>query len=602
MTLKQKMEPRRQWLHRRLVRACTGMCLLAVLCLFVRDASAQAAGGIRGTVTDAAKKPLAEVGVEISEVSGKPVQGGFVLTGRDGGFVLQVPPGAYDLKVTAPGHEPRTFKGLNVKAGGFTEQQVTLSGSTVQIDEMKVVGKPRQASDFTQMMKRQAAAGIMDNIAADTIKKIPESDVAGILTRMPGVVISEGKYMQARGMTKRYNNTILNGAVVPTTRPNEKLTPLDLFPGGVVDSISVAKTFTPDLPGNFSGGLCQIKTKALPDGPQVKLGYTAKYNTETTGEDYLTYNGGGKDWAGYDDGTRKLPHIIPGIKIGNTDKDTAGSVGVSAREREKLGESFDNTWNTHRRNAHLQSDYEFTAGDRMGKFGLVMSTYYKSDIKNYIDEERTYYAYAPASPGGQDPALSYDFERSRLIIKEGGLLNFGYEFSADHKMYFTNFYNRNTTDEARIALSTYHTDDASYYKTTKLRYIEEEFYSGGVAGDHRFDELLKSRVKWRYNFSLARMNDPDQRSNTYEFVRDINGNPTGEYILSSKKAEALLRQFSEQDEDMDDLAVDWSLEAPSPWSWLEPKFQFGAAYTKRDRDFYMRRFAFGTSKSRQVQI
>ncbi len=334
------------------------------------------------------------------------------------------------------------------------------------------------------------------------------------------------------------------------------------------------------MPGNFAGGLCQIKTKALPDSLQVKLGYTAKYNTETTGEDYLSYNGGSKDWAGYDDGTRKLPHIIPGetVRPGG-----AFTKGLSDRQIEKLGESFNNTWNTHKRNAHLQSDYEFVAGDRMGKFGLVMSTYYKSDIKNFVDETKTIYTLN--KDGSVRPNSSYDFEQSRKYIKEGGLFNFGFEFSPDHKIYFNNFYNRNTTDEGRI-YEGFNSDQATDIRVSRLRYIQEELYVGGASGDHEFDELLKSRIKWRYNFSLARMDDPDMRQSTYEFSE-----AQGKYLLSND-TEALLRQFTKQDEDMDDLAVDWSFEAPSPWSWLAPKFQFGAAYTKRNRDFWSRRFAF----------
>lgn len=574
------MDAPEQDLYTRIARICAGLCLLAFVCLAAGSSAAGDVSGIRGVVTDAAGKPLAEVGVEATDASGAAVQGGFVLTGRDGGYVLRLPAGTYGLKVTAPGFGTQTFRGLQVRDGTFTEKPVQLSGSTVQIEEMRVVAKPRQSSDFTQMMKRQASAGIMDNIAADTIKKIPESDVAGILTRMPGVVMDQGKYMQARGMTKRYNNTLLNGSIVPTTRPNEKLTPLDLFPGGVVDSISVAKTFTPDLPANFSGGLCQIRTKALPDSLQLKLSYTAKYNTETTGEDYLSYSGGGRDWAGYDDGTRKLPHSIPGNTIRPGGLFTKG---LNDREIEKLGESFNNIWNIKRRRAHIQSDYEFVAGNRFGKFGLVMATYYKSDVKNYVDETKT--IFTANSDGSVRPDSTYDFQQSRRSIKEGGLFNFGIDFSPDHKLFFTNFYNRNTTDEARV-YEGFNSDQATDIRVSRLRYIQEEFYSGGIAGDHTFDGLWNSRIKWRYNFSLARLDDPDMRQSTYEFSE------AEQTFLLSNDTEALLRMFTKQDEDMDDLAFDWSFEPPSPWQWLSPKVQFGAAYTKRNRDFWSRRFAF----------
>jgi len=274
--------------YRRLV----GMVLLTFCTLLnsrlaaSEEEAGKEGGRIRGTVVAAeTQSPLADAGVEATPASApKDAKGYFSLTNKDGFFVLELPTGTYKVTATYPGGASKTLTNIQVQQGKTTQLTISIPTSVVEIEELRVVAKPKADSEMVNLMKRKIASGIMDNISAESIKKIPESDVAGILTRMPGVVMDQGKYMQARGMTKRYNNTTLNGAIVPTTRPNEKLTPLDLFPAGVVDSINVVKSFTPDLPGNFSGGLCQIKTKAVPDDFIMKLGYTVKYNTSTTGE------------------------------------------------------------------------------------------------------------------------------------------------------------------------------------------------------------------------------------------------------------------------------------------------------------------------------
>ena len=543
-------------------------------------------GQITGTVTSTKGDPIRGALVEAYAQKGRILQdkpSAFAFSDQKGKYLLDLPVGTYTLKIKAPKFRERELGKVIMHPAGEANIPIKLLADVpILIDEMKVVAKIiKKTSEKVQLAERKAATNVVDNIGAETIAKTPESDVAGIITRMPGVILDQGKYMQARGMSKRYNNTTLNGSIVPSTRANEKLTPLDLFPTYVVDSISVVKTFSPDLAANFSGGLCQIKTKALPESLLLKLGYTVKYNNQTTGEKYQSYDGGSKDWAGYDDGTRELPKIIPGNTI------QPGGVftkGYSDRQIEKFGESFNNTWNIHEREAHPQSDYEFVAGDKLGeKFGLVMSTYYKSDIQNYNDEQKTIYTLN--GDGSVRPDSSYKFKQSRKFIKEGGLFNFGFDFNADNKLVFTNFYNRSTTDEART-YEGYNSDRGDNIRVGRLRYIEEEFYSGGVAGDHKISELLNSRIKWRYNFSLARMDDPDMRQNTYEY----NGSEK-KYVLSTD-TESLLRMFTNQDEDMDDMAIDWSLDAPSPWSWLVPKFQFGSAYTKRNRDFESRRFAF----------
>ncbi len=543
-------------------------------------------GHIAGTVTNTKGEPIRGALIEAYSQSGRKLAdkpAAFAFSDQKGNYVLDLPVGTFTLKVKAPKFRERELGKLVIKPGFEAAIPIKmLADVPILIDEMKVVAKKiKKTSEKVQLAERKASTNVVDNVGAETIAKTSDSDVASIITRMPGVMLDQGKYMQARGMTKRYNNTTLNGSVVPSTRPNEKLTPLDLFPSGVVDSISVVKTFSPDLPANFSGGLCQIKTKALPDSLLLKLGYTAKYNNQTTGEKYQSYEGGSKDWAGYDDGTRKLPHILPGGRITPAGLATKGS---SEREIEKFGESFKNIWNVKERNAHLQSDYEFVAGDRIGeKFGLVMSTYYKSDIVNYNDEKVN--SYVLNNDGSVRLNNSYDFLQSRKFIKEGGLFNFGFDINADNKLIFTNFYNRSTTDEARTYAG-YNADTDGDIRVGRLRYIQEEFYNGGVTGDHKIPQLLNSRIKWRYSFSLARMDDPDMRQYSYQY------NPiTKKYQLASD-TESLLRMFTKQDEDMDDMAFDWSLDVPNPWSWLASKFQYGAAYTKRNRDFWSRRFTF----------
>ncbi len=67
-------------------------------------------------------------------------------------------------------------------------------------------------------------------------------------------VVGDG-FVYVRGLGERYSATQLNGAVIPTTEPEKRVVPLDLFPSGMIDNIKIAKTYSPDLPGEFSGGL-----------------------------------------------------------------------------------------------------------------------------------------------------------------------------------------------------------------------------------------------------------------------------------------------------------------------------------------------------------
>ena len=92
-----------------------------------------------------------------------------------------------------------------------------------------------------------------------------------------------------RGLGERYSSTQLNGAVVPTTEPEKRVVPLDLFPSGLIENIKIAKTYSPDLPAEFSGGLVQMKTIDFPTQRMFTLSVKTGFNTATSFDKFLTY-------------------------------------------------------------------------------------------------------------------------------------------------------------------------------------------------------------------------------------------------------------------------------------------------------------------------
>src|ERR1041384_5071169 len=112
-------------------------------------------------------------------------------------------------------------------------------------------------------------------------------------------------------MNDRYNEAMLNGALLPSSEPDRKTFAFDIFPSGVVDNITIIKSSTPDLPGDFSGGLVQINTKDIPDDNFLSLKFGEGYNSVTTFNKYYSYQGGKNDWLGFDDGIRGLPSGFP---------------------------------------------------------------------------------------------------------------------------------------------------------------------------------------------------------------------------------------------------------------------------------------------------
>ena len=87
-----------------------------------------------------------------------------------------------------------------------------------------------------------------------------------------GLSVVDSQYVFVRGLGERYSNTTLAGSVLPTTEPDKKVVPLDLFPAVLLDSVQVAKSYSPDKSAEFAGGLVQVNPIKLPNRPVLDFG------------------------------------------------------------------------------------------------------------------------------------------------------------------------------------------------------------------------------------------------------------------------------------------------------------------------------------------
>ena len=153
----------------------------------------------------------------------------------------------------------------------------------------------------------------MDALGSDFLARVGAANAADSIAKVSGATIVEGKFAVIRGLNDRYVTTTLNGGSTPSADPYRQSASLDLFPSQVIDRVVVAKTFTPDQPGTFTGGGIDIVTKSFPERQFFSFSLGLTYNTHSTfNDEFLTYKGGAFDWAAMDDGTRALPDSVTG--------------------------------------------------------------------------------------------------------------------------------------------------------------------------------------------------------------------------------------------------------------------------------------------------
>jgi TonB-dependent receptor len=415
-----------------------------------------------------------------------------------------------------------------------------------------------------------------------------DSDAAAAMSRVTGMSVVDNQYVYVRGLGERYSNTTLAGSVIPTTEPDKKVVPLDLFPTGLIDSVQVAKSYTPERSAEFAGGLVQIVPLKLPSQPVVDLSYGANFFSTSTGKEIPLSPVDGRDFWGYDNGVRVLPSAFPDRKVVRQGIYTP-NIGVSANEITELARQFDNTWTPGLADGAPGQNWGIVLGNRFDKLGVVTSLSH-SYKEQYIEEERNFFA---VGAGGElDPATVYTMQTGSQKAQLGVVGNIAYQFTPNHRLSLENFYTHAGRDEGRFFEGA-NTDNEFWYRNTRLQFIEEGLLATAVGGEHFFQDLANSRIDWRVNVARATRDEPDLRETLYQspLVENADGTfSTRGTAVYADESQSGLRMFNELEDDTLDFAANWSVFRTT--GGRASQFKFGASYVDRTREFQSRRFHF----------
>ncbi len=533
-------------------------------------------GKIAGVVIDqfnAMTLPMAPI--EVVET------GALSYTELDGRYSLEVPPGTYRLKVTFAGYQEQVVT-VTVAAGQTVTLDIPITMERFS-EEVTVTAEAETPQLFTaeaQLIERRKATVISDNLAAEDMRKNADSSAASAMQRVTGLTVVDGQYVFVRGLGERYSNTQLNGTTLPTTEPEKKVVPLDLFPSSLIQSVHVQKTYMPDKPADFTGGLVQIEPLSFPDSQVFDFSIGYSFNNETTFQDFGTYPGGSTDWLGYDDGTRALPGAIP-----DDAKVVRGSAftgaGFTREELQTFGRSFANVWEPRlSSSAAPNQSYSLVYGNSTEKLGAVFSFAY--NYKNQSQTEvQNFYSVSDEQISLQN---NYDFEVASTDTTMGLVGNLSYKINGSNRIAFENFYTNNSSNETRV-FEGFNQDINTEIRDSRLWWVQESIYSGKVSGEHFFSNLSNSRLDWRGSFSTAVRDEPDLRETLYEY------NPSIDEFVLADESQSGFRMFNDLNDHVYELGADWSVYT-TQWKGLPAMIKVGPYVQFRDRDFSSRRFRF----------
>lgn len=541
------------------------------------------AGGVSGVVLDATSgEPIIDAGVEVVN-TGKKVR-----TGIDGDFNIKLPPGSYELRIFAPLYGGARLQNVVVEPNKIVKVSASLKPQgEAAVQTVEVVAEASKAAAATQLLKRKQAAVVSETVAAQTIEKSPDSDAAEIVQRVPAVTIKDDKYVYVRGLGERYSSALLDGSRLPSTDPNKRVVPLDVFPAQFIESLSIAKGYTPDLPGDFSGGLIDIRLKEFPEKLSYSIGLSTGVNTEATFQGTQTYRGSDRDWLGFGADFRARPDSLP-------DKNTINqtSRSDSPAQNRVYGSSFRDIWNVSSTSAPPNAGVNFTIGNTIGPLGIALGGLYSNEYKQRHGEINRVIG-NDGTVESPKPAIRQDLVSARSIFETrlGALLTSGYRISSDHQLGLRGFINRNSTDEVSVKQGTEERTEGDEIRPVALEYREEQLGYTQLTGQHHWERI---GVDWRTAFSETTQDVPDRRG--YRYKRSIADNT--QFALDPSGSSVPVRTFQDLNEYMTDSGVDITipfktgLPFTDAWSDLPAKLKTGPAYTYRRRKVDYRRYVF----------
>ena len=471
-------------------------------------------------------------GTVIEESTGKPLPGVLVvivgtkfstLTDAEGKFYFRkMPAGKYNLEFSFFSFSTKIVSDVEVVDKEATVLTVSLSEMNGVLDEVvvKTTVKAKAESVKSLLTMQKNSVRVSDGISAESIKRTPDKTASDVLRRISGASVQNNKFVIIRGLNDRYNTTYLNGSPLPSTEPDRKAFSFDIFPSNMLDNLIINKTASPDLPGEFAGGVIEINTKMAPDKDFQTLSIGTGYNTVTTGKSKLAAR----------DAKVGLPSNFPSsaefITLQNQKTES------SILQIDNLSKNYQTDWGINEDKFDPNTSFQFSLG-RYFKFNGEQSLGLLASVTNnissvYAESNRKFYE----TPG----ALLEDFSDKSYSTQRlsGAILNLSLKINSNNKFSFKNLYSVNTETRFTDRNGTKRVEEEPTITSSTNRFFSKNnIYTGQLIGEHFLPES-KIKINWVGSYSNVKRDIPSERRNTYEYIQYADGTqsvPTANFLV-----------------------------------------------------------------------
>ncbi len=522
-------------------------------------------------------------------------------TDIDGNYSIKnIKPGSYTVIISFISYKTDTVTGVKVTRDKPALLDHALTEATTQLSEVSVTARKKTDTEISVINSSKQSNLIIVGVSSQQISKSQDKDASEVIRRLPGVTIMGGRFVVVRGLIERYNTVWLNHASTPSSETDQRAFSFDLLPSSMINNMVIYKTPAPELPADFAGAFIEITTKNIPDRNSFSLGYAVGYNEGTSIHGFRRYQGSKTDWLGFDNGTRRLPSIIPStnevLSLQDYNNGTPEEQAYKKQQMLDIAHSFSTISSAANLTAPLDNRFniDFSHNFKAGniRIGTITALNYKLAYSSDVVERAKVESYGQTS-SGITYSKQYTDDVYNQSVMIGAISNWSLS-TGKHLFEFNNLFDQTGISSTIIRNGIDHyRDDNKVYKTM-LGYSSRTIYTGSLNGRHNFNE--NNTLRYTLSYSYANEYEPDSRLINYYAVKKDDGSyyPYQLEYSSTANADANARLFSNVREN--NYNGNLNYEHTFNFGNWNPVLKAGLFAENKNRDFYIRPFGIVWAK------
>lgn len=454
---------------------------------------------ISGTVKDASTNEAlfgASVVIEGSQIGAR--------VDLEGSYRLEIPAGKpVSLLVRNLGYTKKIIPIKALPAGEKRILHILLNEEIKNNKEVTVTATRRRDSDVSLISDVKKSEMVVNGVSSEQIVKTQDRDAAQVMARVPGVTITDNRFVMIRGVNERYNSVMINDAISPGTEVDTRAFSFDLISSSMIERMMVFKSGAASLPGEFAGGIVKIYTRNTFGEDFSNVSVSTSFRPLTTLASSTKSDGYVADFLGFDNGNRSLPASFPSTAVFQ-------NLPVSAQV--PYAKTLSNSFNT--KALTISPDYRlgFQSGKRWNPGKIQISTVnslsYSSTWQAQTTNRYRYASWNAEAGRSMDTLFRYQDRLLNQNIRISAISNWMIN-TGKSRFEVKNLFNQISDNETIIRDGKISDRGNDLFRNYSFNYLSRTLLSSQLLGAHQLSE--STSLDWVTAGSLTLRNQPDFR-------------------------------------------------------------------------------------------